>query len=98
MPNRSMRQNILMLLLFLSFKSYCQENILLPPDSLLKANRVKKLTMKSNNNKSNAYGENVYHYNQAGKLVKHNVMSPFSDRPAFITDYFFDSTGKAYAS
>jgi hypothetical protein len=94
----AMRKIILLLLLFFSLNSYCQENILLPSDSLLKMNRVKKLTMRSNNKKNNAKGENVYRYNQAGKLIKHEVMSTLLDKPLFITDYFFDSTGKAYAS
>ena len=83
---------------FLSFTAYCQQNLLLPPDSLLKLNKVKKAVMTSIRRKGNGKGETIYNYNKNGVLTKSYSLSPISNRPFIITDYFFDSSGNRYAS
>ncbi|MFT3911696.1 MAG: hypothetical protein QM737_19895 [Ferruginibacter sp.] len=92
----SMKQVLLLLFIFLSLRSYSQENLMLSPDSLMKVNKVKKVTMRSKN--KSGTGTSIYYYNKSGELEKHETLFPYSSDVALATDYYFDSTGKKYAS
>lgn len=48
--------------------------------------------------KNNGTGEMVYDYDKKGDLIRSSTISHLTNQPVFITDYFFDSSGRRYAS
>ncbi|MEO8770399.1 MAG: hypothetical protein ABI402_09955 [Ferruginibacter sp.] len=93
-----MKQVVFFILVLFTQNAYAQEYDFFPSDSLLKSNNVKRILVKSKKANGKHASENLYYYNHAGSLARHEVIVSFSNEPFIITDYFFDSSGNRYAS